>query len=415
MSDPYAILGVSRTATAAEIRRAYHRLALLTHPDKLPPSTDAASRASSEERFKLVNSAYEVLIHPDKRAAYDSGGCRAGSAWEAAYQRSSRDTFRSFFGTWDGDAADDSMSEGGGGGGGGIRVEERDAEDVINLPLFEGYLVLDPRSPLELSASSAASVASAISCAAEDVGALGWEGWFSRADENGSFCHDRPSPVVILGGDIALAHSLASFLASCATKDPCSLPPQVRKLSSHCRRIWFICGGASSVLSCMPCLSASLQQHPTPHVIAPGLLLGSRVVPWDRDHLSLGLGVTHVVVARGDISVCNALAGIGRLELDVSDDGGDEHRDGLFAAWEKAVAFIEEATATGGRVLLKLHGRSRSASFALAWMARAHSLPVAMAARILRTKCPSIDWSLANLEAVIEWITAFEGSASICV
>lgn len=61
MKDPYAILGVSRAATAAEIRRAYHRLALLTHPDKLPPSADAASRASSEERFKLVNSAYEKL------------------------------------------------------------------------------------------------------------------------------------------------------------------------------------------------------------------------------------------------------------------------------------------------------------------------------------------------------------------
>ena len=65
-------------------------------------------------------------------------------------------------------------------------------------------------------------------------------------------------------------------------------------------------------------------------------------------------------------------------------------------------------------MLLKLHGGSRSASFALAWMARAHSLPVAMAARILRTKCPSIDWNLANLEAVLEWIAAFEGSASIC-
>ena len=111
----------------------------------------------------------------------------------------------------------------------------------------------------------------------------------------------------------------------------------------------------------------------------------------------------------------HALAGIGRLELDVSDDGADERRDGLFAAWEKAVAFIEEATKTGGRVLLKVHGRSRSASFALAWMARAHSLPVAMAARILRTKCPNIDcWNLANLEAALEWIAAFEGSASIC-
>ena len=50
----------------------------------------------------------------------------------------------------------------------------------------------------------------------------------------------------------------------------------------------------------------------------------------------------------------------------------------------------------------------------LAWMARAHALPVAMAARILRSKCPSIDWNLANVEAVVEWSRSFEKKASIC-
>jgi preprotein translocase subunit Sec63 len=70
LNDAYSILEISPSATRAEIRRAYHRLALLTHPDKLPPSASAAARASSEERFKLVASAYEVLIDPEKRAKY---------------------------------------------------------------------------------------------------------------------------------------------------------------------------------------------------------------------------------------------------------------------------------------------------------------------------------------------------------
>ena len=70
MNDAYSILEISPSATRSEIRRAYHRLALLTHPDKLPPSASAAARASSEERFKLVASAYEVLIDPEKRAKY---------------------------------------------------------------------------------------------------------------------------------------------------------------------------------------------------------------------------------------------------------------------------------------------------------------------------------------------------------
>jgi len=49
----------------------------------------------------------------------------------------------------------------------------------------------------------------------------------------------------------------------------------------------------------------------------------------------------------------------------------------------------------------------------LAWMARAHCLPVAMAARILRSKCPCIDWNLANLDAVVQWLRAFKRGTTI--
>ena len=67
-TDYYKILGVERTATADEIKRAYKKVAIKYHPDRNPGDKEA------EEKFKQAAQAYDVLRDPDKRARYDQFG-----------------------------------------------------------------------------------------------------------------------------------------------------------------------------------------------------------------------------------------------------------------------------------------------------------------------------------------------------
>src|ERR1041384_5332644 len=66
--DYYKVLDVPKTATEAEIKKAYRRLAMKFHPDRNPNDKDA------EEKFKEAKEACEVLTDAQKRAAYDQFG-----------------------------------------------------------------------------------------------------------------------------------------------------------------------------------------------------------------------------------------------------------------------------------------------------------------------------------------------------
>lgn len=84
MIDPYEILGVAKSSTDDEIRKAYRRLARKHHPDVNPGSKDA------EAKFKEIAGAYDLLSDPEKRRRFDAGEIDASGA-ERPRQRYYRD------------------------------------------------------------------------------------------------------------------------------------------------------------------------------------------------------------------------------------------------------------------------------------------------------------------------------------
>jgi len=138
--DPYETLGVPRSASEDDIKKAYRKLAGKFHPDRNPGDKEA------EAKFKELSSAYEILSDADKKAKFDrfghtgmpGGAGGGGFPGGGGDPRAAEDMFRNLFGGGGGggDGGFDLGGLFGGGGGGGTRrgrgrPQPPPAEDVV--------------------------------------------------------------------------------------------------------------------------------------------------------------------------------------------------------------------------------------------------------------------------------------------
>ncbi len=147
--DPYAALGIKKTATDAEIKKAYRKLAKTLHPDLNPGDSKA------EAKFKAASAAYDLLKNPETRARFDRGEIDA----TGAEQQPERKFYREYaeqpghgyqtshgyedFGDMSDIFADILRQRGqggagfGGGAGGNIKARGRDAQYMLEVDFMD--------------------------------------------------------------------------------------------------------------------------------------------------------------------------------------------------------------------------------------------------------------------------------------
>ena len=139
--DPYLELGVARGATAAEVRKAFHKLAKAHHPDTNP------GNKAAEERFKQVSAAFDILGDVEKRKKFDAGeidadgretfrGFGGGGGGQGGFSPGGRSA--SFEGVDLSDLFGDILGRGrAGGGGGGFATRGSDVRAQLEIDLEE--------------------------------------------------------------------------------------------------------------------------------------------------------------------------------------------------------------------------------------------------------------------------------------
>lgn len=176
MADHYEVLGVDRSATAEEIKKAYRRLARELHPD-VNPSAEAS------ERFKLVTHAYDVLSDPQERQQYDLGP-------QAGFGGGNFGGFGDIFETFFGGATRSS---------GPRSRRERGQDGLVRVEVELGEVIFGTKRDVEVN--------TAILC----------------ATCSGSCCAPGTSPVRcdICGGSGQIQRTMRSLLGNVVTSNPC--------------------------------------------------------------------------------------------------------------------------------------------------------------------------------------------------
>ncbi len=199
--DYYKLLGVERNADAAEIKKAYRKLAVKYHPDK------NSGDAEAEKKFKEISSAYDVLKDADKRAAYDrygedafngmGGGGAGGGGFDFTGAGGFSDIFEDLFG-------------GGGGRGRSRSTKQRGEDQRFNLTLSLEEAFKGGKRNIEFETR---------------VGCKPCKGSGSKSSEGASTCSTCGG-----AGRVRVQHGFLGVERTCAAcsgagqviKDPCS-------------------------------------------------------------------------------------------------------------------------------------------------------------------------------------------------
>jgi molecular chaperone DnaJ len=178
VADHYDVLGVDKSATPDEIKKAYRRLARELHPD-------VNSAPDAEEKFKAVTHAYDVLSDPGQRRDYDRGpqqGYPGGAGGFGGFG----DIFETFFGAQ-------------GGSRGPKSREERGQDALLRVEIDLGEVIFGTHRDLEVDTAVVCETC------------------------NGSCCQPGTSPVTcdICGGSGQIQRAVRSLLGNVMTSAPC--------------------------------------------------------------------------------------------------------------------------------------------------------------------------------------------------
>ena len=233
---------------------------------------------------------------------------------------------------------------------------------------------------------------------------------------------ENPNPVVVYG-DSENAREHANWLAKrleFLKKDRLSVatvaanstesPQQANLVEYFCitiadktREVWYLEGGYDGFQKQYNFLCGQItfmEMMPLPHHITEHVYLASRAVPLEADYLHK-LHITHIVVSQHQLIDWGQLTGISVLKCDVRDTDYQNMAD----CWNAAVRFIDNASkeTPAARILIKMLGRSRSASVVLAYLTKMCHMNLEQAWEHIHNICPKIDQGLIYHEQLQQW------------